>query len=70
MKGVVVNCQFSGQPVRLMPGSKALELWELAKGPNGKKGTKQKPSYEAQFIHHMGELHKKYMKEIGNAVQN
>lgn len=65
MKCVVVNCKASGEPVKLMAGSRALELWELAKGPNGRTGTKQKPSYEIQFIHHMTELHKKYLKEIG-----
>lgn len=65
MKGVVVKDPATGEPIRLMPGSLSLELYELAKGSNGMKGTKQKPSHADKYISHMRELHVKYKKEIG-----
>jgi len=66
---IVVECP-KGVFTRLMKGRRALELYELAKGPNGKKGTKQKPSFADQFVHHMTELERKYQKEIGNVATN
>lgn len=67
MKGIVVECP-KGVYTRLMPGSQALEMYELAKGPNGKKGTKQNPSHETKFVAHMTELHRKFLKEQGDVA--
>lgn len=65
MKGTVVKDPATGEQIRLMPGSKALELYEESRKPGGNKGTKQKPSYADLFVAHMRELDKNYRKEIG-----
>ena len=64
-KGIVVECP-KGVYTRIMPGSKAMELYEESKKPGGNKGTKQKPSAADQFVAHMNMLHTTYLKEIGN----
>jgi hypothetical protein len=58
MKGVVVTCPTSKQPIRLMPGSLSLELY-LEKGKSNKA--------DATYKLHMKALHAKYLKEIGRA---
>lgn len=61
-KSVVVECP-KGVYTRLMPGSQALEYYEAYKAGNW--GSKSKPGPAANFIPHMEELHRKFLKEQG-----
>lgn len=63
MKGVVVKCPASGEPVRLMPGSMALEYYEAAQ--KGDFGTKGNPGPGSFYRQHMIDLHTKWLKEQG-----
>lgn len=58
MKGVVVICPGSKEPCRLMPGSRALELYEERHKSN---------KHDAAYKMHMKAVHAKYLKEIGRA---
>lgn len=65
MNGSVVFEHPKGVFTRLMPGSKALELYhEYQRGNFGKKS---KPGPAAYFLPHMEDLHAKFLKERGEA---
>ena len=61
MKGVVATCPATKKPIRLMPGSEALELYKDRKSSN---------KADAAYKRHMKQLELNYQKEIGNVASN